>query len=151
MSRIWFAIALGVALAAGVVLVLTLSGGGEQATAAAAPPTCLKDWNRDDVALEAGRHNRAFHNYQEAQVGYLDPTDGGEATIGEDPVDGLCTAVFPSAELDSEPEYAGFVLDGGRWASLTEVIPAARVGLLQAVAQSGANAELTADGELVAR
>jgi hypothetical protein len=148
-ARARFAVALGIALAAVVVLVLMLSG-GDEATVAVASHTCLKDWNKDVVARESGRHNVAFHHYEEAQVGYLDPTEGTEATVRGDPGTGFCTAVFPSDELDPEPEYAGFVLDGGRWVSLSEAIPPVRVGQLQAVAQSEANATLTADGELVA-
>ena len=149
-ARLWFALALAAALVVGVVVLVT-AGGEEEAAVASAPSTCLKDWNRDPVAREAGRHNHSFHRYEEARVGYLDPTDGVAAAVSSDPAAGLCAAVFPSGELDPEPEYAGFVLEGGRWVSLSDVLDPTRVGALQAAALETANATLTEDGELDAR
>jgi hypothetical protein len=148
-ARLWFALALAAALIAAVVILVT-AGGDEEAAVASAPSTCLKDWNRDPVAREAGRHNHSFHRYEEAQVGYLDPTDAA-AAVATDPAAGLCAAVFPSGELDPEPEYAGFVLEGGRWVSLSDVLDPTRVGALQATALEASNATLTEDGELEAR
>jgi hypothetical protein len=91
-----------------------------------------------------------FHRYEQAQVGYLDPTESAEATIDADPAAGLCAAIFPSDRLDPEPEYAGFVLTGGRWASLNETLPEARLAELQAVAVDSPNATISDEGELSA-
>ena len=149
MGRILIAAGLAVALAAGVVLIVIGSGGGdEEASTAAAPAECLRDWKKDVVAREAGRHNRAFHRYEEAQVGYVDPAAGTGAAISAEAGAGSCAVVFPSGELDSEPQYAGFVLAGGRWQPLTDSLPETEVGALQGAAIGAANATLTVDGEL---
>jgi hypothetical protein len=150
-ARLWFALGLGAALVAVVVVVVIASGDGDsEDEVAAAPATCLKSWNGDPVAREAGRHVLTFHRYEEAQVGYLAPTEGVDAAIDADPAAGLCTAIFPSNRLDPEPEYAGFVLTGGRWASLSEALPEARLAELQAVAVDSPNATISDEGELSA-
>jgi len=146
MSRIWFAIALAVALGAVAIVVVSTSGGEEADPVAAAPAACLQGWNRDAIAREAGRHNRTFHRYEEAQAGYLSP----EGRIVADEGAGACAVVFPRDALDPEPEYAGFTLSGGRWVAMGESVEPAQLAVLQATALTAANAELTAEGELVA-
>jgi hypothetical protein len=148
-ARLWFALGLGAALVGVVVVVVIATGGGDsEQDPAAAPESCLKSWNRDAVARESGRHVLTFHRYEEAQVGYLDPVDGDEASIASDPTTGVCAVVFPGDQLDEEPAYAGFVLAGGRWASLSQVLTEQRLAILQALALEDANATISDEGEL---
>ena len=57
---------------------------------------------------------------------------------------------LPRVSLDPEIEYAGFVVAGGRWASMSETTPESTLSALQSRALGEANATVTSGGELVA-
>lgn len=142
---------LAVALAAvTVVLVVAVgvigAGGGDDGPAAAAPDECLAKWNSDDAAIAFAVHNRTFHRYSEAQVGYM-PAGGSQAVSG-DPSDGSCVVVFARSALDPEPRAAGQIEQGGSWVPLTQVVVGNDLAALQEAALRGANARPTVQGEL---
>ena len=56
--------------------------------------------------------------------------------------------VFGRADLDPEPEGAGFNEVGGAWVPLSEGYAANVLSVLQAEAIAGANASLSPEGEL---
>lgn len=150
-ARVWFALALAAALAVAIGVVLASAGGdGEAEPAAAAPAECLRAWNRDLSAREDGRHVRTFHRYAEAQVGYAETSGDEVAAVSPDPATGPCMVVFPRVSLDPEIEFAGFVVDGRRWASLSDTTPESTLSALQSRALEDPNASVTSEGELVA-
>ena len=79
-------------------------------------------------------------------MGYLQSA-GPEPAITEEAT-GTCAVVFGRADLDPEPEAAGFSEVGGAWVPLSEGYATNVLSVLQAEAIDGANATLSADGEL---
>ena len=141
----------GTALIAGVgvaVLLVALEPSASDGSGAAAPTECLQKWNSDENALTYARHNRTFHRYSEAQVGYL-LDDGSSATISDDPSDGPCVVVFPRPVLDPEIAAAGQTeQEDGSWSPLSEIIDPDELAALQSAALGAANAQPTPEGEL---
>lgn len=135
-----------VALVVGVVLIAPGSQDDEE-PATTASRECLDRWNSDEGALSYARHNRTFHRYSEAQVGYL-PDDGSSTTISDDPNHGSCVVVFARSTLDPEPGAAGQIDRGGRWTPLTQIVVGNKLAALQNAALRGANAQPTEEGEL---
>lgn len=139
------------ALAGGVgvaVLLLALKSSSSDEVAATAPTECMQKWNSDENALTYARHNRTFHRYSEAQVGYL-RNDGSSTTISSDPSDGPCVVVFPRPVLDPEIVAAGQIeQEDGNWTPLSEIIDPNQLAALQSTALSAANAQPTVQGEL---
>ncbi len=140
----------GVVLAIALVVVLIAtsgsSGGGD--TAAAPPPQeCLDRWNENPDALSYARHNRIFHLYDEAQVGYLAMTDG-PVGVSPDPASGECVVVFPRDDLDPEIVAVGQVYREGAWLPLSEVVALEDLEGLQRDAFGGANAQPLETGQL---
>jgi hypothetical protein len=146
--RLRLAVALVVVLAlVGVVLATRSSDGGS--TAAEAPTRCVQSWNEDPDALGIGSHSAGLHGYARAWVVFLD--DSGEPA-GED--DGTCAVVFPSEQLDVEPEFAVTLETDEGWRSLALERPDVGEEQLAALQREGielANADLLPDGSLVAR
>ena len=109
----------------------------------------MQNWNADEAALTYARHNRTFHRYSEAQVGYLLEDGGTSATVSDDPSDGPCVVVFPRSALDPEVAAAGQLEQGdGSWIPLSEIIDPDEVAALQGAALGAANARPTVQGEL---
>ena len=119
----------------------------EDGGSAAVPDECLAKWNGDQAALSYARHNRTFHNYSAAQVGYM-PDDGSRALVSNDPGDGSCVVVFARPTLDPEPGAAGQVERDGRWTPLTQVVVGNDLEALQSAALKAPNARPTELGEL---
>ncbi len=147
--RLALALAAGVVLAAALVVVLLATSGSSNGddSAAAPPQECLDRWNQNPDALSYARHNRIFHLYDEAQVGYLAMT-GGPVGVGTDPASGDCVVVFPRADLDPEIIAAGQVYREGAWLPLSEVVALEDLEALQRDAFGGANAEPLETGQL---
>ena len=104
-KRVLFAAAAAIVLLA-IVLAIVLAGGTDGGeSAAAAPAECLERWNDDPDALAYARHNAIFHNYSQAEVGYMPET--GAETVSSDPSEGSCVVVFARTNLDPEPIAAG--------------------------------------------
>ena len=140
------------------VVVLTGSSDDSDATSAAAPGACIKAWNEDEAAVGTGYHVAGFHGYTRAWVLYLD--EGGDEATAED---GECAVVFPSDQLDAEPEFAVTIKTSDGWLPLyasrnspvsrehfggRSPVGAARIAELQRDALSAANAALLPDGSL---
>ena len=137
------------AAAASVVAAVLLVGHStSEETTASAPVDCLEKWNGDEGALAYARHNRAFHGYGQAQVGYL-PDDGTSATVSSAPSHGRCVVIFPRRDLDPEIEAAGEIEQGGSWVPLSEIVDPADLAAMQGRALGAANARPTEQGELV--
>jgi hypothetical protein len=137
------------ALLAAIVAIVALTGGsGDAEERATGPPPerCVRAWNADQAALAYGRHNFNFHDYEGALVTYLDDA-AREIAPGEG---GRCAVVFPSQVLDAEPFAAGQVLDGRRWAPISQLpgVELTVVAELQVTAASAPNAALEDSGEL---
>jgi len=142
-----FAVGIATLLVASLIVILVASGGSDEtALASPAPSECLNNWNDDDAALVQGRHNRTFHQYESAQVGYLQSA-GPEPRISNDST-GTCAVVFGRADLDPEAEAAGFSEVSGAWVPLSEGYATNVLSVLQAEAIAGANVTLSSDGEL---
>lgn len=145
-------IALAIALASVTVIlvvavgVIASAGGGDDAAGAPPPQECLEKWNSDQSAIAYAIHNRTFHRYRKAQVGYMPA--GGADSISDDPAAGSCVVVFARSALDPEPSAAGQIVRGGSWVPLTQVAVGNELAALQAAALRGANAQPTEDGEL---
>jgi hypothetical protein len=147
--RLTLALAAGIALAVALVVVLLATSGPSTGddTAAAPPQECLDRWNENPDALSYARHNRVFHLYDEAQVGYLAMTDGPVA-VSTDPTGGECVVVFPRDDLDPEIVAVGQVYREGGWLPLSEVVALEDLGGLQRDAFEGANAQPLETGQL---
>lgn len=147
--RLILAAVILIAFVAIVAVVATSSGGDEGSEgAAAAPRECIRAWNGDRDAIAYAQHNSIFHNYKNAQVGYLTP--GPDASVSDDPEAGECVVVFARASLDPEPFAAGQILEEDGWRPLIQVSDQNTVARLQSEAFDGANAKPTIDGEIVA-
>ena len=147
--RILLAVYALVAFAAVVAVVAVTAGGGDdESTASAAPQECVDAWNSDRDAIAYARHNSIFHNYTDAQVGYLTPS--GDASVSSDAGAGECVIVFARNSLDPEPQAAGQILQEGTWTPLIRISDVNTVARLQSEAFNGANAEPTIDGKIVA-
>jgi hypothetical protein len=109
---------------------------------------CVRAWNDDPAARNAGRHNSVSHAYLEVQATRL-TADGTEPA---DPDAGLCAMVFARTSLDPEPVAAAMVLRRGEWVPLSSLdgVEAERLGELQSNAFDLANADLRADGTITA-
>ena len=148
-TRVILAIGLAVLLATGVAGISLLSGdSGDASAASPAPEDCLSTWNKNDTALELGRHSRTFHLYETAQVGYLRSSGPEPEISGGSP--GACVVVFGRADLDPEIEGAGFSEVRGAWVPLSEGFAPNVLDKLQSEAVAAANTLLTADGGLAA-
>lgn len=136
------------AILAGVIAVVALGSGGssDDTEAADAPLECIREWNHDPAALNAGSHNSVSHAYLEVQVTRLE-ADGSEPA---EPEDGLCAVVFARTSLDPEPVAAAMVLRRGVWTPLSsqEGVSPERLTELQSNAFELANANLENDGSL---
>lgn len=132
------------ALLIGVVAVVAISQGSGSMESAdePAPKACVQAWNVGEEELAYARHNRTFHDYEQARV-------VRDETLGDEP-GGSCIVVFPSDVLDPEPEYAGQVLRGDDWRPLIEELESARVDELQGQALASPNVVLAEDGRLLA-
>lgn len=128
------------------VALITGAGGDDTAPATAAPRECLEKWNSDEAAIAYAIHNRTFHRYNEAQVGYMPA--GGSSMISDDPGDGICVVVFARSTLDPEPSAAGQIEREGSWVPLTQIVVGNDLAALQNEALRGANARPTEKGEL---
>jgi hypothetical protein len=129
------------------VVAIGSSGSSEDGVdVAAAPPECVRDWNEDPEALNAGRHNSVSHAYLEVQVTRL-AADGSEPAP---PAEGLCAVVFARTSLDPEPVAAAMILRRGEWVPLStqEGVTPRTLTELQAAAFDLANAGLEGDGSL---
>jgi hypothetical protein len=149
-ARLLFAAGAAAILAA-VVAVVAIGSSGSSDDAeevAAAPPECVRDWNQDPQALNAGRHNSVSHAYLEVQVTRL-AANGSEPAA---PEAGLCAVVFARTSLDPEPVAAAMVLRRGEWVPLSsqEGVTPERLTELQAAAFDLANADLETDGSITA-
>lgn len=146
-SRLLLAGGLAGLLAGLIAAVLLLAGGSDEPRTVSAPPAeCLRAWNRDEDALAFSRHNATFHEYESAQVGYMEP--GSSAEVSSERGDGTCVVVFPRASLDPEPFAAGQVLLGRLWAPLDGLMPLDVIARVQSEAFEGANAQPTPEGSL---
>jgi hypothetical protein len=149
-ARLIFAAGAAALLVAAVAVVAIGSSGSSSTDTdvPAAPAECVRAWNDDPVALNAGRHNSVSHAYLEVQVTRL-AADGSEPA---DPEDGLCAAVFARTTLDPEPVAAAMVRARGEWVPLSsqEGVSPERLAELQADAFDLANANLEADGAITA-
>jgi hypothetical protein len=147
--RLTLALAGGAVLAIALVVVLLLTSRSStgDSTAAAPPEECIGRWNENPDALSYARHNRIFHLYDEAQVGYLAMT-GGPVGVSTDPASGDCVVVFTRADLDPEIIAAGQVYREGAWLPLSEVVALEDLEALQRDAFGGANAEPLETGQL---
>jgi hypothetical protein len=146
-ARLVFAGGAAAILVAAIAVVAIGSGGSSDDTQAAeAPPECIRDWNQDPAALNAGSHNSVSHAYLEVQVARLE-ADGSEPAEAED---GLCAVVFARTSLDPEPVAAAMVLRRGVWIPLSsqEGVSPERLAELQSSAFELANADLETDGSL---
>lgn len=145
-------VALAIALAAltsilvVAVGVLASAGGGDDAAATPPPQECLEKWNADQPAIAYAIHNRTFHRYRKAQVGYM-PAGGGDA-VSDDPAAGSCVVVFARSALDPEPSAAGQIERAGSWVPLTQIAVGNELAELQNAALRAANAQPTEDGKL---
>jgi hypothetical protein len=143
-------ISLAVAGAAGLVALAVVASCGSSTgeEAAAAPPAeCIERWNENPDALSFARHNAIFHQYDQAQVGYL-PSDGTGSAVSAEPGGGECVVVFPRADLDPEIVSAGQVYRDGGWTPLSEVVALEDLEALQRAAFEGANAVPLETGQL---
>jgi hypothetical protein len=148
-ARVLLALAALAAFGIVVAAVAVTAGGEDEASSApAAPAECLEAWNGDRDALAFARHNSIFHNYNSAQVGYLEPS--AKASVSDDPGAGDCVVVFPRNQLDPEPLAAGQLLTNRGWVPLIEAMDVNAVARLQSEAFDGANAEPTIEGEIAA-
>jgi hypothetical protein len=139
-----------VLLAGLIAIVLTSSqGSSESGPAAPAPLRCLKEWNSDPEAIAFGRHNSLSHGYSDVQVGYM-PAEGADS-ISREPAGNECAAVFAAEQLDPEPVAAGQIRDQSQWVPLSALLEPADLAELQDAAVDGANATVTAEGELLQR
>lgn len=145
--RVAWALGSGLLLCGLIAAVVALGGGERSVSAIPAPGECLKAWNADADALAYGRHNRTFHNYSEAQVGYFARE---ELSVTGDAGSGACVVLFPRTSLDPEPIGAGQLLRGEGWVPLNEELDLNSVAELQSAAFEGANVALIATGELAA-
>jgi len=141
------AVAIAAAAVVAIVLVVVLAGGGSSSDdVAAAPGACLDSWNGSEANRSYTRHNRTFHRYTDARVGYLDTSS--TPAVSADASAGPCVVVFPRSSADPELNYAGEVEGGGRWAPLSETLTPEQVGALQSAALEATNTVPTEQGEL---
>jgi hypothetical protein len=149
-ARLLFAGGAAAVLVAAVVVVAIGSSDSsiDQGEIAPPPEECVRAWNDDPAARNAGRHNSVSHAYLEVQATRL-TADGSEPA---DPDAGLCAMVFARTSLDPEPVAAAMVLRGGEWVPLSSLdgVEAERLGELQSNAFDLANADLRADGTITA-
>jgi hypothetical protein len=147
-ARFGAVLAAVVLLAGLTAIILTSSGSSsEEGTAAPAPLGCLKAWNSDSQAIAFGRHNSVSHGYSDVQVGRM-PQEGS-ASLSSEPGAGECAAVFAAEQLDPEPVAAGQIHGQGQWVPLSTLLEPTALGELQSAAVDGANATVTAEGELI--
>lgn len=147
-ARFGAALAAVVLLAGLTAIILTSSGSStEEGTAAPAPLRCLKEWNSDPQAIAFGRHNSVSHGYSDVQVGRM-PQEGS-TSLSSEPGAGECAAVFAAEQLDPEPEAAGEIQLDGEWIPLSSLLETAALAELQSAGVDGANATVTAEGELI--
>jgi hypothetical protein len=129
-------------------IILTSSGSSsEEGTAPPAPLGCLKAWNSDSQAIAFGRHNSVGHGYSDVQVGRM-PREGS-TSLSSEPDAGECAAVFAAEQLDPEPLAAGQIHDQRHWVPLSSLLEPSALAELQSAAVDGANATVTAEGELI--
>jgi hypothetical protein len=149
-ARLVFAGGAAAVLAATVAVVAIGSSGSSDDLGDITPPPaeCVRAWNDDPAALNAGRHNSVSHAYLEVHATRL-AADGSEPA---DPDDGLCAMVFARTSLDPEPVAAAMVLRRDEWVPLSsqEGVEPERLGELQSDAFDLANADLRADGTISA-
>ena len=146
-ARLTIALAAAIALAAIIVVVAVASGGdSDDPVVAEAPKRCISAWNSDAAARAFGRHNFSFHLYKGALVTFLS-ANGAEVADGDE---GSCAVIFPSEALDPEPIAAGQILEGRRWAPISELagVELTRVGELQVLAAGSPNTTLSVRGVL---
>ena len=147
-ARFGAVLAAVVLLAGLTAIILTSSGSSsEKGTAAPAPLGCLKAWNSDSQAIAFGRHNSVSHGYSDVQVGRM-PQEGS-TSLSNEPGAGECAAVFAAEQLDPEPVAAGQIHGQGQWVPLSTLLEPTALGELQSAAVDGANATVTAEGELI--
>ena len=147
-ARFGAALAAVVLLAGLTAIILTSSGSSsEERTAVPAPLGCLKAWNSDSRAIAFGRHNSISHRYDDVQVGRM-PQEGA-TSLSSRPGTGECAVVFAAEQLDPEPEAAGEIQLDREWIPLSSLLETAALAELQSAAVDGANAIVTADGELL--
>jgi hypothetical protein len=146
--RILAALGALVGFGALTAVVLVATAGDERGSLASpAPRECLEAWNGDREAIGFARHNSIFHNYNRAEVGYVD-LQAEELDVSADS-SGRCAVVFARGSIDPEPEAAGQFLDGAVWRPLNEVTDINTLARLQSEAFEGANAAPTPGGRIV--
>lgn len=143
-GRLLFVAVLSLVLGAVVAGVLLISGADEQSGPVAPPGDCVTAWNDDPEALSFGRHNRTFHNYEQARVARISAESVSETGSGD------CVVIFPSASLDPEPFAAGEFRTGGAWRPLSDTIDLGRVDQIQSEAIGRANVSIGENGDLTA-
>jgi hypothetical protein len=133
-------------LLGGLVAAVVVASSSGPSGASEAPRDCVRAWNADPGAIDVGVHNSVSHGYRDVQVGYM-PEDGA-ASLSGDPQAGECAVVFAARRLDPEPEAAGQIQRGDRWAPLSGLLAPADLARLQIAAVAEANATVTGDGAL---
>lgn len=144
-SRLLFAGALAVALAA-LVVGINIIGGSEDPDPVRADPQCVSSWNSDQAALQLGRHQFQVHGYERVQVLRLAITP---AEV--EPSDrGTCALVFAAEQLDPEASAAAQVLQRGTWVPVSNIgsVTPELLGRLQSEAGARANATLAENGAI---
>jgi hypothetical protein len=143
-SRLIVAAVLGVGLLA-AVLVVVLTGGGDESKAEAADTECVDDWNSDESMLAFGLHQFQGHGYERVEV--LRLTQEAKPTTSED---GICAVVFAARNLDPEPGARAQVLLDGKWTGIENLgnVDDQEIAQLQADAFARVNASLTTDGRI---
>src|SRR5687767_10697455 len=107
-ARLLFAAGLGGLLAIAVIVLVVLSGGGEDHKFTAAPSRCLDGWNEDETApSKLGIHQYDAHGYNYVQV--LTLSSDGSAPVPESEPTAVCAVLFASNTLDPEAVAAALI------------------------------------------
>jgi hypothetical protein len=145
-----------VGAASAVLVVVLLSGDGEQHAQAptrpvtAADPKCVDAWNADAKQTELSRHEATDHQTTKAWVLVLD-FDGQRPP---DPAQGDCAVVFPGAAFGDradDPRHVAQIRNGDAGWEAVRDLPAVtpkRIRELQTAAAEQANVSVGADGRL---
>ena len=134
------------------VAVLVLAGlaasgcGSGESDVAAAPESCLREWNTDSVATNFGRHVYDTHEAARAQVAVMKPV----ASTANIDAAGACAVVFAVPASDGEYGDVGLVVTDFGWAQMRELArdDEAELERIQGAASAAANATLFPDGTL---
>ena len=73
----------------------------------------------------------------------------GSTSLSSEPGGGECAVVFAAEQLDPEPVAAGQIQLDGEWVPLSSLLEPAALAELQSAAVDGANATVTAEGDLI--